>query len=86
MNVSVLNVRWRKTEKDLGSRLTPAQPPPRFLRGPHRSATALGFGYPGAQSCLGMLEGDAEPVREDVLGYGMRVCAGQSGGKTLWRA
>lgn len=23
MNVSVLNVRWRKTEKDLGSRLNP---------------------------------------------------------------
>lgn len=83
----LLNVRWRKTEKDLGLRLTPPRPtPPRFLRGPHRSATALGFGSPGAQSCLEMLEGDAEPVREDVLGYGMRVCAGQSGGKTRWRA
>lgn len=85
MNVFVLNVRWRKTEKDLGSRLTPPSLP-RFLCGPHRSATALGFGSPGAQNCLGMLEGDAEPVREDVLGYGIRVCAGQSGGKTRCRA
>lgn len=32
MNVSVLNVRWRKTEKDLGSRLTPPpNPRPAFF-------------------------------------------------------